>query len=704
MNFNFKLRHPNLSACGASFRKLIQLTWVGLCLLVPGIMVSNVKAEVETEISPMVAKSQVISPTDPAKSISITLVLPLSKPEEAAEYAQRVSSPKDALYGKFLTPQEFASRFGANENDYEAAKSWATQNGLTISLESISRTTLTVSGTVSQFEQLFNVQMNDYRSPQGDEFSSVSAEPRVPKALSSILMTVVGLNGAPAHLPSAVVKRLGENPSGGVADVIFNPGTGPGGGFTPADIQAAYAIPAQLGGTTPQTVAVFETSGFYPEEIEKFIKYNQLPNVRVTPRPVTKYGGGIWYPYEQQTVVDVDMIIGTNPALREVLVYEDAAPNIGGNMHVSLMDVLSAVADDNKAQTLDISYFLDERSITKSQVKAEAQKFTQLAAQGITVVAAAGDGETILGDLGGNYICDPATQPMVTAVGGTALSASYQGNFISSYVTEEVWNTVLEGVDFATGGGYSQFWPIPSWQTTADPTYNGGSAKKRNVPDVSAVASPGTPVAVYLLGGEGNPKDGGWALVGGTGVASGIWTGFISILNAARETTGLGPIGFFNPALYSLPSHSYLFGYIFNDVLYGNNGVPIYPYGGFDAGPGYDDCTGWGSMYGPSLAATLLLMPTQTGTAPAAFGGLSGSAQATTANLTWTPSQGATGYLVCVGVPGVGPLFFDYVSSGPSIEVTGLIPGTTYLAEVIALNRSGWTDCDTEIYLSPENP
>jgi subtilase family serine protease len=316
MNSNFQMRYPSLSTYRPSFQRMIQASWASLCLLVLATMVSNLKAEVKTDISPLVAKSQVISPTNPAKSISITLVLPLSKPEAAVEYAQRVSTPKDTLYGKYLTPQEFAARFGGNAKDYESAKKWAKQNELTISLESISRTSLTVSGKVSQFEQLFNVQINDYRSPQGDEFSSVSSEPTIPKALSSILMSVVGLNGAPVHAPGPkVLKSLGENPFA-APDVVFNGGTGPGGGFAAADINAAYAIPAHLGGTTPQTVAVFEISACYPDEIDKFIKYNKLPNVNITPRPVTSYGGGIWYPYEQQTVVDVDMIIWTNPDLK----------------------------------------------------------------------------------------------------------------------------------------------------------------------------------------------------------------------------------------------------------------------------------------------------------------------------------------------------------------------------------------------------
>ena len=649
------------------------------------------KAEVEIELSPLVAKSQAISRTDPAESISVVLVLPLKDPNGAAEFVQHVSTPLDQLYGKYLTPQQFADRFGANESDYQTAKQWAIDSGLTISEESVSRTTLTVHGTVEQFEQLFNTQMNNYRSPDGKEFYSASAQPIAPKVISSLLASVVGLSEArPETRNTKLTSPVAKSKSGMAPDVIFSGGSGPGNGFTAADIQGAYAIPPYLGSAKPQTVAAFEISGAAPGDIATFLAYNNLPNVPVTVRSVDGFNGEILYPYENQTVADADMLIGTNPALKEVLIYGSG----GINILVSLLNVLSAVASDNKAETLDVSWFIQESDLTKSQVKAEAEQFTQLAAQGITVVAAAGDAEAVGNNPQFNLVCDPATQPLVTGVGGTGLSIGNQGPFQATYISEEVWNTVLAGVDYATAGGVSFYWPIPSWQPPAAMTYNGGSAKKRNVPDVAAVGSTGTPVAIYY-------STTGWSLVGGTSISSAVWAGFISIMNSARETAGLGPIGFFNPTLYNMIT---LYGNPgLNDITYGYNADPLPPYSrGHFAGPGYDNCSGWGSMYGTYFAAELLLTPTKQGTKPGPFGGLSGSSGHTTANLTWAKSAGATGYLVIVNAPGHGPLFFDYISKDPKVEVTGLTPGIIFEATVTALNSSGTTNCDTVIYLDPQ--
>ena len=126
---------------------------IGSSLLSQGQVLAQKAAA--TGLSPLISQSTLLSPTDPTKEIGVVLVLPLKDPKGANEFALRVSTPKDELYGKYLTPQEFAARYGADEADYAAVKSWATANGLKISDESVSRTTLAVRGTVAQFEVLF---------------------------------------------------------------------------------------------------------------------------------------------------------------------------------------------------------------------------------------------------------------------------------------------------------------------------------------------------------------------------------------------------------------------------------------------------------------------------------------------------------------------------------------------------------------------
>jgi subtilase family serine protease len=203
-------------------------------------------APVSVEISPMVGKSTFLSPVAGDQQISVVLTLPLSDPAGAADFVQHVSQRGDPLFHQYLTPQEFAARFGANAGDYAALKEWAAANGLTICQEPIARTCLTVRGTVSQFETLFNTQINNYRSPAGDQFNSASSKRTVPGALASRLSGIVGLTSSKHSAPLAKVgKILGENPTEAAnpEDKTADSGTGPGGSYSPADLQRAYFIP-----------------------------------------------------------------------------------------------------------------------------------------------------------------------------------------------------------------------------------------------------------------------------------------------------------------------------------------------------------------------------------------------------------------------------------------------------------------------------
>lgn len=146
-------------------------------------------------------------------------------------------------------------------------------------------------------------------------------------------------------------------------------------------------------------------------------------------------------------------------------------------------------------------------------MQAENSELTQLAAQGITVLASSGD-LGAYGNTGSNQfpatlnVNDPSSQPLVTSVGGTSLTTGPQ----QSYVGETVWND-LASSEGATGGGVSFFWQLPLWQQEyADTSYNGGSTTHRNLSNVSAVGDPQTGVAVY------SQINGGWVEVGGTSV------------------------------------------------------------------------------------------------------------------------------------------------------------------------------------------
>jgi kumamolisin len=191
------------------------------------------------------------------------------------------------------------------------------------------------------------------------------------------------------------------------------------------------------------------------------------------------------------------------------------------------------------------------------------------------VTVAAGDGGSSDGvTTGGVHVDFPASAPHALGCGGTTLSLS--GTAIAS---ETVWDTTDDG---ATGGGVSDVFAMPSYQSAAHVPVNASSQKAgRGVPDVAGDANPQTG---YLIGVDGTSET-----VGGTSAVAPLWAGLITLLN---QTLG-APLGFAQPRLYPLLGTS-----AFHDITQGSNGA-------YSARAGWDACTGLGSPDGAVLASRL---------------------------------------------------------------------------------------------------
>lgn len=645
----------------------------------------------DVDLSPIVGKSTYLSPADAQKQISVILSLPLGDSAGAAEFVRRVSDPKDPLYRKYITPEEFAARYGANANDYAALKQWALANGLNVLHEAGARTSLTVRGSVGQFQALFRTQLNNYRSSDGNEFYSASVKPAIPDAIADKVTGVIGLTNSVQYAPLAKVYKsfgeAGDQQSASQAKPLHTDttgGTGPGGAYSASDLRTAYRIP-RFGGLVPQTVAVFEQGGFFGYDVETYLKRMNLPHPPVTFVGVNGYDGYVYnFSIELEAVLDIDMVIAIDPQVKEVIAYEDGNDPFG----VALIDALDQVAQDNKAQILSISYGLDESGEGTDQMNAENTALTQLASQGITVLASAGDdgayGQTGTENYPATYnVSDPGSQPLITCVGGTSL-ATGRGQV---YVTESVWNRLGAGHG-ATGGGYSIYWPIPSWQPASTVSMNGGSSTYRNVPDVAAVGDPVTGVAVY------SRPNGGWLQIGGTSVSAPVWAGYLSIVNAGLEYVGNTKIGFVNPFFYQ-DTELY-------QILDGSNGnAVIYGSPGYSAGSVYNNCCGTGSLWGGGLAYQIITAGSS-GTPPDQITGLTVTPTETSAKISWDRTRGATGYTVWIDLVTVlhGTLYRlsdvaqTYVTKTTSFEVTGLESNQVYDVNVGAVNQGGSTTVD----------
>lgn len=196
---------------------------------------------------------------------------------------------------------------------------------------------------------------------------------------------------------------------------------------------------------------------------------------------------------------------------------------------------------------------------------------------------------------------DPASQPYITAVGGTSLTI----NGDNSYQRETTWNDSTG----AGGGGLSTIWSMPSWQS-APGVNNSYSNGHREVPDVSLDADPFTGYLIYCsvnVQGQGCSPSGEFLIAGGTSAAAPMWAAFMALTNEESIHKGGFNIGFANPLLYQIASNANSYPNDFHDINdNSNNDYNHYNNGLYPTAAVYDMATGLGSYNAANLANDLV--------------------------------------------------------------------------------------------------
>src|SRR5271166_2639944 len=150
-----------------------------------------------------------------------------------------------------------------------------------------------------------------------------------------------------------------------------------------------------------------------------------------------------------------------------------------------------------------------------------------------------------------------------------------------------------------SGGGVSEYFARPSWQTgTGMP-----SGTMRAVPDVACPADPNNGAVLFYNGAQ--------AVIGGTSWSSPTWAGYCALINQARSNAGLSQIGLLGPKIYPLIGSTN-----FRDITSGSNSVGANSGGKYSAGTGYDPVTGIGVPLMQALTQTLVGSPSDTPTMP----------------------------------------------------------------------------------------
>ncbi len=512
----------------------------------------------------------------PGTTLALSLVLRGQSPAELQQVLAAVSDPHSPSYRQYLTPAEIASRFGASAQDKARIAGVLQAAGWPAPSYSADGLLASLRVTVGQAETFFSVRLNRYRASDGRVYIAPDAAPRIPAAFAGAVVGVLGLDGRNVLHTGALLAPHHSSVSG------VN-------GLGPSDIERAYDLgplhQAGLSGAN-QTIALAEIDMFNQADIQA---YDQQYSINAPAPQVVQVGDGA-NSVSPEPELDIEVAQAIAPQAN-ILVYESPKDLL------SVAQMVSQIVSDDRAQVLSISLGTCEAqldpSIANSFLTSLDNSFRRAGAEGMSVLVASGDS--------GAYDCQDsqlsvgavAASPYVTSVGGTALFLHTDG----TYNYEAGWEGPLKQA--GGGGGLSTIYQLPSWQSGPG-VQNTASDGMRQVPDVSADADPLTGYAVYYA--DSGCRQQCWQVVGGTSAATPLWAALVLLINQSAQQHGKHPLGFLDPALYRLGSGAgagVTAPLPFHDVTIGGN---LY----YDATPGWDYSTGWGSPDGAVLARDLL--------------------------------------------------------------------------------------------------
>ncbi len=552
------------------------------------------------------------------QTLFCSITLPTRNPAGLADLLRGLNDPQDSRYGQYLTPDQFGAQFGPTRAQYNMLVSYLQSKGLTVTQTFPSRTYLSVSGTAGQIDSAFGIALKQFRDPAGRVFHAPDTEVRVPLLVAGLISAVTGLDDANPPTPmlhqdrrralsqiKALVPLADEGP---LVQTPPEQGTGPQGGFAPADLRTAYGLNGTKLDGTGQTIAIIEYATNY--NIKDALRYeNQFKLGRPAITIVPVDGGTAVYGADRpaETDLDIDCQLSMAPKASLRLYLQGTTG--------SVTDAMAAVASDNIAKQLSISYGFGPEptsaALSGGEIALNAE-YTQLAAEGISTYVSAGDSGSQADGDGRTSVDISSSAPMVCAVGGTALLVQSPG-VDENYMAESTWNVNNTPGGGATGGGVSQQWTVPSYQVNAA-TFAAAvpgsnvSVTNRNLPDISAVGSQYTGISIYVSQDPGLSGP-GFYVFGGTSASAPLWAGFTALVNQNRAILGLSPLGFPNNSLYPVAYTSLgltkSYSSVFHDIADGSSNLTLTGGTNFAAVTGFDDSTGLGTMQGPPLIAAL---------------------------------------------------------------------------------------------------
>jgi subtilase family serine protease len=574
-------------------------------------------------------------------------------------------------YQRWLTPEQFGSRFGLSQSDITKVTGWLESRGFRVENVPASRNMITFSGTARQVETALHTEMHRY-VVNGKEHFANTGDPSVPAALADVVMGFRGLNNF--QLKPKALRKINPKFTSGVSGNHF---------ITPLDFATIYDVSQLYQRSitgTGQKIAVVGQSNISLNDVMAFRSNSGLaqkgaPNgpcpgascpVQVVIVPGDSDPGMVSGDIDE---ANLDVEWAGAIAYNATVIFIVGNPNTAGGVADAITYAIAPPPGVSiPAPVLSTSYGDCEPDFSSTEISSLQALMSQANAEGITVLGPSGDngaadcdfnsnpnGPPVTASTKGLAVDLPGALASVTSVGGTEFTEGTDPagiywipavgtDVVSSarmYIPETAWNDTGVTPQGATtplglsagGGGSSSVIPKPAWQAgTGVP-----NDAARDVPDVSFSASSihdgylicsenfdstnntFSPTCVSPFGFR-DSAGGNLAAVGGTSVGPPAMASIVALINQATNKSGLGNI---NTVLYPLAARGLS---VFHDITTGNNQVPFSApcvastQIGYTAHQGYDLATGLGSI------DALVLVTSWTAVSPASTANASTSA------------------------------------------------------------------------------
>jgi hypothetical protein len=541
----------------------------------------------------------------------MTLVLQRSARQESALRAlldaqQAKSSPQ---YHQWLTPEQFGKQFGPSDSDLETVKAWLESHGFQIASVSKGRTSIEFSGTAGQVQEAFRTTIHKY-VVNGEEHWANASDPSIPAALAPAVKGVLTLHNFPRKTNLTMQGRKVEATQGPPKPLpmfTFTQGNETFHGLGPTDFATIYnVLPLWKSGIdgTGQTIAIVGETNIHLSDIETFRSLFGLP--AKDPQIILNGPDPGVVGDEPEAVLDVSWSGGVaKNATIDLVVSATTETSLGVDLSALY------IVDNDLAPVMSESYGICEATLGNAGNAFYNSLWQQAAAEGITVVVAAGDGGSAGCDnfdteefaFDGLAVSGFASTPYNVAVGGTdfdqtavtapnywsATNDPTTGASAMGYIPETTWNQSCAGLGpglctsdsqdlnivGGSGGpsscsaqdssgacvsGYAK----PAWQAETGVPADG----VRDLPDVSLFASAGFNGSFYIICEEdangffGTPAPCSLTTdtflgLGGTSASAPTFAAMMALVNQNQAGKGLGARqGNANYILYKLAAQN----------------------------------------------------------------------------------------------------------------------------------------------------